>query len=221
MIKSINRLILLIGLIMGINAYGFGHLAGTVVDDKTNQPLAGANVQILGTVLGASRLVMTLMFPVWGYESSAYLALPVGIGVVSGLGANLRFYRTIMLDEMYKDYVRTAFAKGVGKPGVLFVHVLKNAMIPVITMVAGQLFRESIYTLKLTRRGVNIRAGREVNTLKSMRVKEVMSTGVETISEARRSMTTVTPGSSAKAPRRDRRSWAPTAKRRITRGVRP
>ncbi|MBT8045766.1 MAG: ABC transporter permease, partial [Pontiella sp.] len=55
-------------------------------------------------------------FPVWGYESAKYLALPVLIGVVSGLGSNIRFYRTIMLDEMYKDYVRTAFAKGVSKP---------------------------------------------------------------------------------------------------------
>jgi peptide/nickel transport system permease protein len=74
-------------------------------------------------------------FPVWGYESARYLILPVIIGVVSGLGSNIRFYRTIMLDEMYKDYVRTALAKGVSKPRVLFVHVLKNAMIPIITNV--------------------------------------------------------------------------------------
>lgn len=75
------------------------------------------------------------LFPVWGYESVRYLALPVIIGVISGLGSNIRFYRTVMLDEMYKDYVRTAFAKGVSKPRVLFVHVLKNAMIPIITNV--------------------------------------------------------------------------------------
>lgn len=74
-------------------------------------------------------------FPVWGFESWAYLVLPVIIGVVSGLGGNLRFYRTIMLDEMYKDYIRTAVAKGVSKSGVLFKHVLKNAMIPVVTNV--------------------------------------------------------------------------------------
>ena len=74
-------------------------------------------------------------FPVWGYESLRYVMLPALIGVISGLGSNLRFYRTIMLDEMYKDYVRTAFAKGVGKPRLLFVHVLKNAMIPIITNV--------------------------------------------------------------------------------------
>lgn len=74
-------------------------------------------------------------FPIWGYESAKYLVLPVLIGVVSGLGSGVRFYRTVMLDEMYQDYVRTAFAKGAGEPRVLFVHVLKNAMIPILTSV--------------------------------------------------------------------------------------
>ena len=62
-----------------------------------------------------------------------YVALPVIIGVVAGLGGNLRFYRTVMLDEMQSDYVRTAFAKGLSTPKVLFKHVLKNAMVPIIT----------------------------------------------------------------------------------------
>jgi peptide/nickel transport system permease protein len=92
-------------------------------------------------------------FPVWGYASWYYLLLPVLIGVVSGLGADLRLYRTIMLDEIYKDYVRTAYAKGVGHVGVLFRHVLKNAMIPVITNVVlalpflytGSLLLESFF----------------------------------------------------------------------------
>ena len=74
-------------------------------------------------------------FPVWGFASLRFLMLPVIIGIVSGLGSGVRFYRTIMLDEMYKEYVRTAFAKGVSKRGVLFKHVLKNAMIPIITNV--------------------------------------------------------------------------------------
>ena len=74
-------------------------------------------------------------FPIWGYESVKYLILPVIIGVVSGLGSGVRFYRTVMLDEMYQDYVRTAFAKGNSKSSVLFRHVLKNAMIPIITSV--------------------------------------------------------------------------------------
>ncbi|MBN2683765.1 MAG: ABC transporter permease [Pontiellaceae bacterium] len=93
------------------------------------------------------------LFPVWGCESWRYFVLPVIIGVVSGLGSNIRFYRTIMLDEVYKDYVRTAFSKGVPKSRVLFVHVLKNAMIPIITNVViaipflytGSLLLESFF----------------------------------------------------------------------------
>jgi len=92
-------------------------------------------------------------FPLWGFESWTFLLLPVLIGVVSGLGANVRFYRTIMLDEMYRDYVRTAFAKGVSRPGVLFKHVLKNGMIPILTNVViaipflytGSLLLESFF----------------------------------------------------------------------------
>jgi peptide/nickel transport system permease protein len=93
------------------------------------------------------------MVPVWGYESWRYLVLPVAIGVISGLGGNVRFYRTIMLDEMYKEYVRTAMAKGVSRARVLFVHVLKNAMIPIVTNVViaipflytGSLLLESFF----------------------------------------------------------------------------
>lgn len=87
---------------------------------------------ILGQYIFAYRLHW---FPIWGFESWRYLVLPALIGIVSGLGSSLRFYRTVMLDEMYRDYVRTAFAKGVSKPGVLFKHVLKNAMIPILTSV--------------------------------------------------------------------------------------
>lgn len=75
------------------------------------------------------------MFPVWGFESWTYLALPVLIGVVSGFGGDVRFYRTVMLDEIYKDYVRTAFAKGVSTRDVLFKHVLRNAAVPIVTNV--------------------------------------------------------------------------------------
>ena len=85
------------------------------------------------------------------------VALPAAAGARSawsaGWAANVRFYRTIMLDEMYRDYVRTAFAKGVSRPGVLFKHVLKNAMIPIVTNVVmampflytGSLLLESFF----------------------------------------------------------------------------
>jgi peptide/nickel transport system permease protein len=77
-------------------------------------------------------------FPIF-YDPSRpiYLSvtLPALIGIVAGLGANLRFYRTVMLDEIRSDYVRTAFAKGLTPRCVLFKHVLKNAMIPIVTNV--------------------------------------------------------------------------------------
>jgi peptide/nickel transport system permease protein len=78
------------------------------------------------------------LFPVFfspDLSKIQYIALPVLIGIVTGLGGDLRFYRTVMLDEMRSDYVRTAFAKGLTTKRVLFKHVLKNAMIPIITRV--------------------------------------------------------------------------------------
>jgi peptide/nickel transport system permease protein len=78
------------------------------------------------------------LFPVFfspDLTTAQYVALPVLIGIAAGLGRNLRFFRTVMLDEMQNDYVRTAFAKGLTVRRVLFKHVLKNAMIPIITRV--------------------------------------------------------------------------------------
>lgn len=116
---------------------------------------------IVGQYLFAYRFAW---FPIWGFESWRYLLLPVIIGVISGLGDNLRFYRTIMLDEMYRDYVRTALAKGVSRGGVLFRHVLKNAMIPILTNViiaipflyTGSLLLESFFGIPgLGNMGIN------------------------------------------------------------------
>ncbi|MEK7778768.1 MAG: ABC transporter permease [Pseudomonadota bacterium] len=68
-----------------------------------------------------------------GLDISKFLVLPVIIGILSSAGANIRWYRTIFLEEMNKDYVRTARAKGLAEYLVLFKHVLKNAMIPIMT----------------------------------------------------------------------------------------
>jgi peptide/nickel transport system permease protein len=77
------------------------------------------------------------LVPISGYEGGVdafkFLALPVIIGVISGIGANTRWYRTIFLEEINKDYVRTARAKGLSELRVLFRHVLQNAMIPILT----------------------------------------------------------------------------------------
>lgn len=68
-----------------------------------------------------------------GLSHPLSIYVPVGISVVAGTGAAVRFYRTIILDEISRDYVRTARAKGVSLPTILFVHVLRNCMLPILT----------------------------------------------------------------------------------------
>ncbi|PXW85381.1 peptide/nickel transport system permease protein [Nitrosomonas sp. Nm84] len=77
------------------------------------------------------------LVPISGYGSGLsagkFLLLPIIIGIVSSAGSSTRWYRTIFLEEMNKEYVRTARAKGLSEHIVLFRHVLKNAMIPILT----------------------------------------------------------------------------------------
>ena len=84
--------------------------------------------------------VQWLMFQIrptaaWGLRHHFNIYLPVAISVIAGVGASVRFYRTVILDETNRDYVRTALAKGVPLPGVLFKHVLRNCMLPILTSV--------------------------------------------------------------------------------------
>jgi peptide/nickel transport system permease protein len=84
-----------------------------------------------------------------GVDAARFLALPVAVGVIAGLGANVRWYRAIFLEEIGKDYVRTARAKGLSELAVLFRHVLKNGMIPILTgtvVVIPSLFLGSLIT---------------------------------------------------------------------------
>lgn len=68
-----------------------------------------------------------------GWAAFKFTTLPFLIGMIVGIGPNVRFYRTVFLEEVHRDYVRTARAKGLGENSVLFRHVLKNAMIPILT----------------------------------------------------------------------------------------
>jgi len=68
-----------------------------------------------------------------GWDLLVFLALPVLIGIVSRLGSESLFYRTMFLEEIGKDYVRTARSKGLSETVVLFRHVLRNAMLPILT----------------------------------------------------------------------------------------
>ncbi len=83
-------------------------------------------------------------FEIAGYEYGfpdfiPYIILPSIIWILLSIGPDVRFYRTVMLDEMHQDYVRTAKAKGLSNRVILFKHVLKNAMIPIITNLVIQL----------------------------------------------------------------------------------
>lgn len=88
-----------------------------------------------------------------GWDSWRFLVLPVAVGVVSGLGSQARFYRSLFLEEAGKDYVRTARAKGMKESVVLFRHVLRNALLPILTgtvsaiplLFMGSLIAESFF----------------------------------------------------------------------------
>ena len=88
-----------------------------------------------------------------GWGSLRFLVLPVLVGIISRMGAEARFYRTLFLEEISKDYVRTARAKGLSERVVLFRHVLRNAMLPILTgtvsaiplLFMGSLISESFF----------------------------------------------------------------------------
>ncbi len=84
-----------------------------------------------------------------GIDGFRFILLPVLVSVLAGIGSGARWYRTIFLEEIGKDYVRTARAKGLSEVRVLFRHVLKNGMIPILTgvvVVLPLLFMGSLIT---------------------------------------------------------------------------
>lgn len=106
-------------------------------------------------IIGGQFLISKLwrLVPISGFagglDAWKFLILPVAIGVVAGIGSSTRWYRTIFLEEIGKDYVRTARAKGLSEITVLFRHVLRNAMIPILTgvvVVIPMLFMGSLLT---------------------------------------------------------------------------
>lgn len=113
------------------------------------------SISSLFYIIGGQYVISKLwhLVPISGYapgvDSIKFLILPVIVGVIGGLGAGTRWYRTIFLEEINKDYVRTARAKGLSELRVLFRHVLKNAMIPILTgvvVVIPLLFMGSLIT---------------------------------------------------------------------------
>jgi peptide/nickel transport system permease protein len=153
--------VFLVGLAVNITfALGMAFFRATVLD-LTGVVLCVAMMSIssLFYIIGGQYLLSKLwhLVPISGYEGGLdaikFVILPVIIGVIGGVGAGSRWYRTLFLEEMGKDYVRTARAKGLAESVVLFRHVLKNAMIPILTGVVvvipllfmGSLIAESFF----------------------------------------------------------------------------
>ncbi len=119
------------------------------------------SISSLFYIIGGQYLFGKLLriFPISGYDTGVhaikFVILPVIIGVVGSIGGGVRFYRTVFLEEMGKDYIRTARAKGLPETTVLFKHALKNAMIPILTNVVvtipflfyGSLIMESFFAI--------------------------------------------------------------------------
>jgi len=119
------------------------------------------SISSLFYIIGGQFFLSKIMHlvPISGYDTGLgalkFLLLPVIIGVISGIGSGVRWYRTLFIEEIAKDYVRTARAKGLKEVSVLFKHVLNNAMIPILTGVVvilpllfmGSLLTESFFSI--------------------------------------------------------------------------
>jgi peptide/nickel transport system permease protein len=121
-------------------------------------------------------------FPISGFDPNPavvarFLALPVLVGIVAGIGADVRFLRTVFIEEMSRDYVRTARAKGCGDARVMVRHVLRNALIPILTNIVvaipflftGALLLESFFGIPgLGSLTVEAIQGNDFSTLRTM-----------------------------------------------------
>ena len=109
-----------------------------------------------------------------GWDMFVFLALPIAIGIFSRLGGEALFYRTMFLEEIGKDYVRTARSKGLSETAIVVRHVLLNALLPVVTLVGlqagtmlgGSVVVESVFALPgLGRLAYESVVQRDLNTL--------------------------------------------------------
>jgi peptide/nickel transport system permease protein len=148
---------LLVGLAVNISYALFIVLFRATYVDIGSVVLLVAMMSISGLfyIIGGQYVLSKLfhLVPISGYDTGLnawkFLVLPALIGVIGGIGAGTRWYRTLFLEEIAKDYVRTARAKGLSERVVLFRHVLGNALIPILTgvvVVLPLLFMGSLIT---------------------------------------------------------------------------
>ncbi len=97
------------------------------------------SISYLFYIIGGQYLIASSwkLVPISGFDAHVqpwkFVILPVLVGVVAGIGAGARWYRTLFLEEANQDYVRTARAKGASEISILFHHILPNALIPILT----------------------------------------------------------------------------------------
>ena len=99
----------------------------------------GMSISILALIIGAQFLLAYKydFFPISGFETGRrgipYLALPMLIWIANQVGGDVRYYRSVLLEEIGREYVITARAKGLSRGRAMRIHVLRNAMIPIVT----------------------------------------------------------------------------------------
>jgi len=154
---AITLPVFLVGLFLTIGAaLTVAFFRGTYIDTWA-VVICVAMMSISGMfyIIGAQFLIGKLLrlVPISGFESgitaAKFVVLPVIVGIIGGLGSGTRWYRTIFLEEINQDYVRTARAKGLSESKVLYVHVLRNALIPILTgvvVILPTLFLGSLIT---------------------------------------------------------------------------
>jgi len=175
-----------IGLVLGIVLSLFVAFFRETYIDRAGIVLAvlGMSVSILLYIIGGQFLIGKLLrwFPISGFDPNPvligrFMALPWVVGLLSGVGGDVRFYRTVFVEETGRDYVRTARAKGCGDGRIMARHVLPNSMIPVLTRVVvaipflfiGSLLLESFFGIPgLGSMTVDAIQGNDFSTLRVM-----------------------------------------------------
>ena len=155
--------VLLVGLLVNITfAMMMAFFKGTYLDvSGVILCVVLMSISSMFYIIGGQFLLAKLLrlMPISGFEPGVdafkFLLLPVIIGVASGIGSGSRWYRTFFLEEAGKDYIRTARAKGLAESLVLFRHILRNALVPIVTGVVvilpllfmGSLLLESFFAI--------------------------------------------------------------------------
>jgi peptide/nickel transport system permease protein len=175
-----------LGLLVGIPLALFVAFFRDTYIDRSGVWLAvlAMSISMLLYIIGGQYLIGKLLrwFPISGFDPdprvvARFLALPVGVGLLAGLGVDIRFYRTVFIEESSRDHVRTARAKGCSEGRVMARHVLPNALIPILTQIvvaipflfAGSLLLESFFGIPgLGSLTVDAIQGNDFATLRSM-----------------------------------------------------